>query len=139
YLRHACACLAAGGILALNVFGGAAAVRPGTDRHRVSPTPRLPGEAAIPAFDYLWEVKRWDPESRRIDCAIHFELDQEGARRQIRDAFTYQWRLWSLAELCGACTEAGFSTVQIWRHTYDASKGAAGVFLGPVPATAVEG
>jgi SAM-dependent methyltransferase len=139
YLSHARECLAPDGILVLNVFGGPAAVRPGTDRHRVTPAPRLPTEAAIPPFDYLWEVQSWDPQSRRIECAIHFELDPDGQKRRLPDAFTYHWRLWSLAELTAACSAAGFSSVQVWRHTYDPSKGAAGVFLGPVPAAAVDG
>jgi hypothetical protein len=36
-----------------------------------------------------------------------------------------------------ACREAGFARVEVWRHTYDASKGAAGVFLGAVDAAVV--
>src|SRR5690606_19117848 len=46
YLRHAHGCLAPGGILVLNTFGGPAAVRPHVDRHRVTPSPRLPAEPA---------------------------------------------------------------------------------------------
>lgn len=139
YLRHARGCLAPGGILVLNTFGGPAAVRPHIDRHRVTPAPRLPAEAAIDPFDYEWEVQRWDSATRHIDCAIHFELETGGRRQTIRNAFTYQWRLWSLVELTTACAAAGFSTVQIWRHTYDPAKGHAGVFLGPVAAAAVDG
>ena len=51
---------------------------------------------------------------------------------ELRDAFRYDWRLWSLAELIEALQAAGFDDVQVWRHTHDPARGAAGVFLGPV-------
>jgi SAM-dependent methyltransferase len=135
YLWHAVHGLAPGGILVLNLFGGAATVRPGTTRHWVTPQPRLPSEAAIPAFEYVWEVRSYDRASERLDCRIHFAAPHATAperTRELRDAFRYDWRLWSMHELVGACAQAGFSSVQVWRHTYDPSKGEAGVFLGCV-------
>ena len=36
-----------------------------------------------------------------------------------------------------AAARAGFGAVEFWRHTYDPSKGAAGVFLGAVDPGAV--
>ena len=50
----------------------------------------------------------------------------------MRDAFRYDFRPWSVHELVEACAQAGFSDVQVWRHTCDPSRGAAGVFLGCV-------
>jgi SAM-dependent methyltransferase len=135
YLRHALDALAPGGILVLNLFGGAKAVRVGATRHRVTPNPRLPGEAPIPEFEYQWEVRSYDPESQRLDCRIHFTAPDpaaSGQMQEIRDAFSYDFRLWSVEELVRACGEAGFSEVQVWRHTYDPSKGEGGVFLGCV-------
>jgi hypothetical protein len=135
YLRHAAESLAPNGILVLNLFGGKAVLEPGTTRHQVTPKPRLPGETAIPDFTYLWEVRSYDPASQRLDCRIHFEVPDAvapGRTHAVRDAFTYDWRYWSVAEIVGACNRAGFSEVQVWRHTYDPAKGAAGVFLGAV-------
>ncbi|HWB02451.1 MAG TPA: class I SAM-dependent methyltransferase [Verrucomicrobiales bacterium] len=135
YLRHALDVLAPDGILVLNLFGGAEAVRAGTTRHRVAPNPRLPGEAPVPEFEYLWEVRSCDAESRRLDCRIHFAVPDptaSGRMQEIRDAFSYDFRLWSVKELVRACGEAGFTDVQVWRHTYDALKGEDGVFLGSV-------
>jgi hypothetical protein len=135
YLRHTMEVLAPDGILVLNLFGGAAAVQSGTIRHQITPNPRLPGEAPIPPFEYLWEVRSYDPESQRLDCRIHFTAPDPmapGRMQEIRDAFTYDWRLWSARELVAACAEAGFSGVQVWRHTCDPSQGEAGVFLGSV-------
>ena len=48
----------------------------------------------------------------------------------MRDTFRYDWRLWSVHELTEVCAQAGFSNVQLWRHTYDPERGANGVFLG---------
>lgn len=139
YLEHARECLSPTGIVVLNSFGGPGAVREETTRHRVVPTPRSPREAAMAPFDYLWEVRAYDAPSRTIECLIHFQLDHAGGKREVRDAFRYEWRMWSLSELVDVCSSAGFSNVQIWRHTYDPSKGAAGIFLGAVDAAAIDG
>lgn len=135
YLQHAWHCLAAPGLLVLNLFGGPGTLRARTDTHRVTPRPRLAGEQAIPPFDYLWEQRAADAQTRRIDCRIHFRVPDAtapGGVRLLRDAFCYDWRLWSLAELTAALQAAGFDDVQVWRHTYDPARGAAGVFLGAV-------
>ena len=92
-------------------------------------------EPPIPAFEYLWEVRSFNRASQRLDCRIHFAVPDPTAperTRAMRDAFRYDWRLWSVPELVGACAQAGFSDVQVWRHTYAPSKGPAGVFLGCV-------
>jgi SAM-dependent methyltransferase len=135
YLRHAISGLAPDGILVFNLFGGEAAVQPRTSRHRVTPNPRLSTESPIPVFEYLWEIRSYDRASQRLDCRIHFEVPDQGEperKRELRDAFRYDWRLWSVRELVEACADAGFSDVQVWRHTYDPSKGGAGIFLGSV-------
>ena len=143
YLAHAHACLAPSGILVMNTFGGTEAVRVGTTTHRVTPAPRLASEATPPPpppFDYHWEVRSYDATSARLDCRIYFDIPTpDGQPLHLRDAFRYDWRLWTLPELTAACTRAGFSNVQVWRHTFDPSKGAAGVFLGPVHPNAVAG
>ncbi len=134
YLRHARDGLLPGGALVLNLFGGAAAIRPHVERHRVTPKPRLPGDRAVAPFDYLWEVCRAGSSSGHVDCAIHFDL----GGRELRDAFVYAWRLWSPRDILAACAEAGFARAQLWRHTYDPARGAQGVFLVAVAPEAVD-
>ncbi len=136
YLAHARRCLSDDGILVMNVFGGPEAMRVGSTRHRIEPRPRLPSERGVPAFDYRWEVKRFDPATGEIQCAIHFEIDDRAARREVRDAFEYRWRLWSVEALMNACRTAGFTRVEMWRHTYNPGNG---VFLGPVDPGVVRG
>lgn len=141
YLRHAWHCLASPGLLVLNLFGGAGALKPHTDRHIVTPQPRLASEAAIPPFEYLWEQRHVDERSRQLDCRIHFRIPNpagHGGAVELRDAFRYDWRLWSVAELVAGLRDAGFEDVQVWRHTYDPARGAAGVFLGAVAPEVLE-
>ena len=135
YLRHAINGLAPDGILVFNLFGGAASVQSCTTPRRVTPNPRLSTESPIPDFEYLWEIRSYDPASQRLDCRIHFVVPDPTAperTQEVRAAFNYDFRLWSVPDLVGACAQAGFSNVQVWRHTYDPSKGEAGVFLGCV-------
>ena len=141
YLRQAVSGLALDGILVLNTFGGPARTQPGTTRRRVTPQPRLPSEPPFPKFDYFWEVRSYDCASKRLDCRIHFAVPDRTAPQgihEVSDAFRYNWRLWSVRELVAACIESSFSEAQVWRHTYDPSKGQAGVFLGRIDPDSVD-
>lgn len=142
YLRRAHAGLAPGGLLVANLFGGPTALRPHAREHRVTPPPTAgpsapPGPGAPtdeprpPPFTYRWVQGPVNPVTSRVECRIHFRLDDGDDQP---DAFVYDWRLWSIPELIDALREAGFADARAWRHTYDPSKGAAGVFLGPVDA-----
>jgi SAM-dependent methyltransferase len=135
YLEHARQCLAPGGILVANLFGGPGGMRVDVDRRQVTPVARTKGEITPPPFEYHWEQRRYDAVTGQIDCRIHF-LPGEGygavGGTLIRDAFCYDWRLWTLPEIVDLMRAAGFADVQGWRHTYDPSRGAAGVFLGAV-------
>jgi SAM-dependent methyltransferase len=136
YFIHAGRCLAPQGLLVLNLFGGAETMQPRTKKRPVAPAPRLPTEAAIPPFEYIWEQRSYDAASAGIDCRIHFNVPDPaspGGVCEVRDVFRYDWRLWPMEELIEELRLAGFDDVEVWRHTYDPSEGAAGLFLGPVP------
>lgn len=62
-------------------------------------------------FTYVWDQDRFNPITNEILCYIHFNFP-DGS--EIREAFTYDWRLWSLPELSEILTEAGFSKVRIF-------------------------
>ena len=132
YFQHARRCLAADGILVLNAFGGPGAMRTRIDRRRVEPVPTS-SEPAPPPFEYRWDQRGYDAVANRLDCRIHFVVDDaDGNPTTIENAFQYDWRIWTLPELTELMREAGFADAQVWRHTWDASKGKEGVFLGPV-------
>jgi SAM-dependent methyltransferase len=71
-------------------------------------------------FDYIWEQVEFDPISSRMKCAIHFEFSD---RSRIDEAFTYQWRLWSLPELRELLAEAGFRNVRFFWEDADDDTG----------------
>lgn len=127
YFQHAHRSLAHGGLLVMNLFGGAGATKAYVDKRHVTPAPREP-EQAPPPFEYQWEQRNYNAVNGRIDCRIHFQASGQ----ELRDAFTYDWRLWSLPELVDSLRAAGFADVQVWRHTYDPKRQPNPVFLGPV-------
>ncbi len=109
YLRASRARLRRGGVFVADLYGGTDAFATGTTTRRV--------QTPIGAVSYHWEQRGANPVTGRVLNAIHFDLP--GGRR-LRDAFVYDWRLWSIPELCDACAEAGFRDVRV----YDSQGGA---------------
>ena len=71
-------------------------------------------------FTYIWDQARYDPITGRNRCHIHFRFP-DGSR--IKDAFVYEWRLWTLPEIREVLEEAGFRDVTVhWQGT-DAETG----------------
>jgi SAM-dependent methyltransferase len=99
YLTAARRALVPGGLLLLDLFGGALAQQAATERRRIGG-----------GVTYVWEHEACDPITHRVRCAIHFELP--GGRR-LRRAFTYDWRLWTLPELRDLLEEAGFDRIEV--------------------------
>ncbi|MBL9077278.1 MAG: methyltransferase domain-containing protein [Planctomycetes bacterium] len=103
-----------GGMLFLDAWGGPDVLKQQTDRTRHK------------GFTYLWEQRRYDPISHEIVCAIHFEFP-DGTK--FRDAFVYDWRLWTLAELRELFEAAGFEDVHVlWEGTDKKTGTGNGVF-----------
>ncbi|MBM4063265.1 MAG: class I SAM-dependent methyltransferase [Planctomycetes bacterium] len=98
WLRNCHRSLRRGGVLLLDVWGGGLVQRALVERHRGA------------GFDWLWQQRAFDPVSHRIDCRIHFVF-RDGS--MLRDAFVYDWRLWTLPELRELLAEAGFTGVQV--------------------------
>src|SRR5262245_30606715 len=115
YVRSAYRGLDARGLLFMDVFGGEGANRTLIERRRVRGTRTFAGER-IPPFTYKWEQKRFNPIDHHLLAAIHFELDDG---RVLRNAFRYDWRMWTLPELDEAFREAGFRDVQVHVQGWD--------------------
>ena len=114
YVRNCYRALKPGGVLFLDAWGGPDVQTQQTDKARHGD------------FVYLWEQRRYDPISHEITCAIHFEF-RDGSR--LRDAFVYDWRLWTLAELRELFDEAGFQDTHVlWEGTDRATGTGNGVF-----------
>ena len=108
YLRHAVAGLNAGGLLILDLFGGPGVREPSMQQKQIEPD-----EGGFETFTYRWEQRGLDTKSGHIDCRIHFKLS-DGTL--LDDAFVYDWRLWSPAEIIDLALQAGFIAASFWWH-----------------------
>lgn len=107
YLRRARARLARGGVCVLDTYGGPSAWRTGCMQrtHPLEDGRRI---------HYVWEQRRIDPANNHVENALSFRLEDQGVIQiELRDAFVYSWRLWSLAELDEALAEAGFGAREL--------------------------
>ncbi|MCO5168963.1 MAG: class I SAM-dependent methyltransferase [Planctomycetes bacterium] len=109
YLARAREGLRPGGALVLEVAGG--------------PELQERGEEATDHgdFTFVWDQQAYDPIHSRARCAIHFSFPDGSA---LRDAFTYEWRVWSIVELRELLAEAGFAaSVVLWEGPGDDGEG----------------
>jgi len=104
YLRRAHRNIAPGGVMICDAFGGPDAIKPCLDSRRFS------------AFTYQWEQRSFDPRTNRIDCRIHFRFPNGST---MRDAFQYDWRMWSIPELQEALAETGFTQTGVYFESED--------------------
>jgi SAM-dependent methyltransferase len=77
-------------------------------------------------FTYVWDQHRYDPVTGHAINRIHFEFP-DGTK--IRNAFEYDWRLWTLPEIQEVLVEAGFRDVAVyWEGTEKRTGEGNGVF-----------
>lgn len=107
YFKKARASLKKDGIFFLDIYGGYESFTAQEERRRCK------------GFTYVWDQVSYDPISAAYLCRIHFEF-RDGTK--IRNAFEYDWRLWTIPEVRELLAEAGFKeTVVHWEG--DTSKG----------------
>lgn len=117
YLRRARSRLRPRGVFVADTYGGA-------DSHAVGRYARsLPG-----GVRYEWEQRSADPLTGRVFNAMHFRV---GGRWR-RDVFTYDWRLWSIAELRDGYADAGFRSSEVYAAPGDATDGRGRVLATPL-------
>lgn len=118
YFKHVREGLVRDGVFFIDLFGGANAFREMRER-----TPHR-------GFTYIWDQARYNPVNGEIRCHIHFAFP-DGSR--LNNAFTYDWRLWTLPELRDVMIDAGFRDVVVfWQGTDTKTGDFNGVFA---PAT----
>ncbi len=76
-------------------------------------------------FTYIWDQAEYDSLTGSYTCHIHFAFP-DGSR--LRNAFTYQWRLWNLTEIRDLLAEAGFSKSTVYLEGDDGEGGGDGQF-----------
>jgi hypothetical protein len=91
------------GIFLLDAYGG-------SDSYLVQSEDRK-----LEGFTYVWDTERYNPITGEVLNHIHFRFPDGTS---IEKAFTYDWRLWGLAELQDCLRDAGFGTVEVyWEGT----------------------
>jgi SAM-dependent methyltransferase len=119
YFRAARTSLRAGGVLVVDAYGGPGAMQPMLQRRRVVPGAVAEPHEAVGPFEYQWEQRSYDAATNRVDNRIHFRV----GRQRYNNAFRYDWRLWTLPELCQTMLQAGFRQATIWCDRYDPTSG----------------
>ncbi len=108
YFRRAFKGIKPGGIFIIDAFGGKLCHGPYVDR--------LPNKG----FTYYWDQKGHDPVTHKALFSIHFKLKN----RIYKDVFTYDWRLWGIAELREILIDAGFESTHVyWEGSTRSGKG----------------
>jgi SAM-dependent methyltransferase len=98
--------LAPGGIVMVDAYGGLESQQPFEERRTV----RSPAGT----FEYIWEQVDFNPIDNRALGHIHFEF-KDGMR--LNKAFTFEWRMYSPAEVSDALEAAGFVDIEVlWDH-----------------------
>lgn len=106
YLEVAHRNLAEDGIMIMELYGGTEAIVELEEEREVDD-----------GFTYEWEQSYYNPIDHHTRCHIHFSFP-DGSR--LKNAFNYDWRLWSVPEVKELLLEAGFSNVRVfWEMVED--------------------
>ncbi len=102
-----------GGAFVLDIYGGPDAQT------------ELSEKKFIDGFTYVWDQEPLDAVSNHAWRHIHFRFP-DGS--ELRRAFSYDWRIWSLPELRDALAEVGFGAIDVYWEGADAKGEGNGIF-----------
>jgi SAM-dependent methyltransferase len=103
YFKNVKKALRTGGVFVVDVHGGSEIPVENREIWRFN------------GFRYTWEVARFDPITHLILCKIHYGFP-DGT--QLKNAFVYDWRLWTIPELTELFESARFRNVHVlWEDT----------------------
>ncbi len=100
YFKVAYANLARQGIIVADMMGGADCWLENNQDVR-----------KVKSFKYIWDCVRFNPITHDCLFHIHFKF-KDGSR--LEEAFTYDWRFWTLPEVCELMREAGFRETKVY-------------------------
>jgi hypothetical protein len=103
YFKRCHAAVKSDGIFVLDAYGGPESMEKRREKRRIG------------SFTYIWDQYSYDPITHDASCHIHFEF-RDGSK--IERAWSYHWRLWTIAELRELLVEAGFRSTEVyWEGT----------------------
>jgi hypothetical protein len=108
YFRRVRSSLVDEGMFFLDAYGGYDAFR------------ELEEKRQVDGFTYVWEQHSYDPITGEAVNYIHYRFP-DGS--ELRRAFTYRWRLWTMPEIREVLDEAGFSRTTVYWEGTDARTG----------------
>ena len=114
YAKLAHASLRDEGMLLMDCYGGPEAQIPQIE------------EKDVEGFEYLWDQDDFNPITNETLCKIHFRFP-DGSRMD--EAFVYDWRIWSLAEVRDVLKDSGFRKVVVYWEGADEDGEPNGIFL----------
>jgi hypothetical protein len=117
YFRRVRESLVKDGIFFLDIYGGWETTKIQKERRQIGGEKR--------GFTYIWDQASFDPATNHGTNYIHFRL-ADGTL--LRRAFTYEWRVWSIAEVRELLHEAGFRRVTVYWEGDDDNGEGNGVF-----------
>ncbi|MGH8597687.1 MAG: class I SAM-dependent methyltransferase, partial [Gammaproteobacteria bacterium] len=110
YFRRVRAALGAEGLFFLDAYGGYDAFRIMRERTRHD------------GYTYVWHQAAYNPITGEARCHIDFKFDDGSVLKQ---AFSYEYRLWTLPEIREVLLEAGFSRAAVYWQGTDEETGEA--------------
>ncbi len=111
YMNNAKAALHPGGVLIMDTWGGSESLVLQEERREIE----NPNDDRVGDFVFIWDQDTFDPFTHKYITRIHFEFSDKS---ELRNAFVYDWRLWSIPELLELMREAGFEDPHVlWEGT----------------------
>ncbi len=103
-----------GGTFVLELSGGPGMIEEARETRTIKADTYNAGKKLVTLpkrFVYTWHQKTYNPITHEGRYAIHFKLPNG---KKLVDAFTYDWRVWTIMELRDALTEAGFKSTHCY-------------------------
>jgi len=115
YLQSAYDDLAQDGVFVMDLYGGPESMEEMEEVRKIDE-----------GFTYVWDQAVYWPATGDYKAHIHFRF-KDGT--EIKRAFSYEWRLWTLPELLDIMREVGFEHVdQYWEGTDEDGESGNGVY-----------
>jgi SAM-dependent methyltransferase len=111
YLTNAKESLQPGGLMVLDIWGGSESQVLQEEQREIENSE----DENIGDFIFTWDQDTFDPFTHLYTTRIHFSFS-DGS--EIRNAFVYDWRLWTIPEVMELMAEAGFQDSHVlWEGT----------------------
>lgn len=122
YFRRVKESLRPEGMLIVDIWGG-------SESQVLQEEPREidnPDDDGIGDFTYIWDQDAFDPSTYFCTMRMHFTF-QDGS--EMRNAFVYDWRMWTMPEVMELMKEAGFQDVHfLWEGTNKKTNEGTGIY-----------